>query len=123
MSTDEMHRLRTAASAVTIGAAKGPRAQISARQAARCLSGVVLLVTEQYGPDVTRQACALLATSPDAWKSRQHDAVGTAVWTIAVLARGILPLCGDEAMASALAFWASETDPEAMRVVCSGVAA
>ena len=121
MSTDEMLRLRSAAAAVSTGAPS--RAQISAREAARCLSGVVMLIAATFGQDVTRRACAELATNPEAWTTRTYGDLGEAVWRIAIISHGIRPLCGDAAMDAALAFWASETDPVAMLQVTSGVAA
>ncbi len=122
MTTDEMMRLRSAGAAVA-ASAPTQRAEISARAAARCLSGVVQLVSLEHGVEVMQRACADLATRPEAWKIKGPGEVGAATWTIAVIARGITPLCGDAAMISALAWWASETDPAEWQSVAAGAAA
>ncbi len=122
MSTDEMLRLRTAARAVTTDAPMPARVLISAREAARCLSGVVMLIASTFGHETMRRACAELAQRRASWETRTPGDLGEAIWRIAVISRGILPLCGPDAMNAALAFWASETDPATMQQI-TGVAA
>lgn len=112
-TTDEIVTLRARAAAVSDGAnaARDTGMLLTAREAARCLAGVVQFVSLQHGVAVMQRACANLAASDDAWRSRADGAVGEAQWTIAVVARGISDLCRPNALASALAFWASERDP------------
>jgi hypothetical protein len=111
----ETSDLRARAADVAIGGAS-PR--MSARTAARCLSGVVSHVDRQWSRDVMQRACAELVRCDATWStsfrvlpSRVDTDLTSAVELIAVVSRGILPLAGVEAMRAALAFWATEEDP------------
>jgi len=103
--------------------------RMSARAAARCLSGVVGLVARQWSVDVMQRACADLVRCDAAWQTqfgtlpRENGRIPPAIEMIAVVARGILPLTGAESMRAALAFWASEDDPAAWQTVTAGLAA
>lgn len=92
--------------------------QMSARTAARCLSGVVNLIAQRWGVLPMHRACADLARHDAAWRTSfaqlPTDAgghVAEPVQLLAVVARGILSLAGAENMRAALSFWASERDP------------
>lgn len=118
------------ARASAVATPSGELTRISARTAARCLSGVVALVSRQWSVDEMREACANLVRDDDAWISRLArlpvgvDArVHPALEHIAVVARGILPLCDADTMRSALSFWATERDPVEWQKVTAGVAA
>lgn len=98
---------------------------MSARTAARCLSGVVGLAARRYSVSAMQRACGDLARFDAAWSHSQLPAgpdgrVSELVEMIAVVARGILPLCGVDAMRAALAFWASESDPAVWTSVVAG---
>lgn len=91
---------------------------LSARIAARCLSGVVGLVALRWGTLAMQRACAELVRHDDAWASSfgklpagVDGRVTEPVEMIAVAARGILTLAGAQNMRAALSFWASESDP------------
>lgn len=118
MTTDEIERLRAAASAVVTDGLE-PRVQISARQAARCLAGVVRLAALEHGVDAMRRACAELAADVAA---TGVGSVGAAMNSIRLVARGIAPISGPRGLRAALAFWASETDPAVWRQVESDAA-
>jgi len=101
---------------------RSPDQELSARTAARLLFGAVGLSAGQYGLDETQNACAELVGSAEAWRTKfrvlprlPDGTVPPALMLIAVMARGILPLAGPEALRAALAFWASERDPEVWR--------
>lgn len=103
--------------------------RLSARAAARCLSGVVGLVARQVSVDAMQRACADLVRCARAWETQLgflptvDGKVPGAIEMIAVVARGILPLSGPEAMRDALSFWATENDPAAWQAVSLGLAA
>lgn len=102
--------------------------RLSPRAVARCLSGVMALVCRTSTVYVMQRACALLVRDDEAWSSnlfvlpRTNGRVDPVLEQIAVVARGILPSCSPEAMKSALAFWAVESDPAVWQRV-SNVAA
>lgn len=92
--------------------------RLSARAAARCLSGVVNEVVRRHGQDEMQRACADLVRYDAAWSTMfgtlprgVEGIVPPAIHLIAVVARGILPLAGAENMRAALSFWACEDDP------------
>lgn len=91
--------------------------RLSPRAVARCLSGVVTLVCRTSTVYAMQRACAELVRDEQAWQSglavlpRVNGRVDPVLEQIAVVARGILPSAGEEAMKSALSFWATESDP------------
>lgn len=99
---------------------------ISARAAARCLSGVMSLVARQASVLEMQRACALLVRTPEVWSSRfsvlPKETDGRVAWAvehIAVVARGILASSGDDSMRAALSFWAIENDPAEWQKIAS----
>ncbi len=122
MTTDEIADLRARAHAVRVSPTS---ARVSPRAAAACLSGVVRLIASSAGVDVMRHACAALVRHTPAWETSLRllpdkgtgTNVSSAIEMIAVVARGILPLCGVDGMKAALSFWACETDPAEWRAV------
>lgn len=109
--------LRELAVAVVRDAAL-PTPEMSARTAARCLSGVVNLIAQRWSVSEMQLACGMLARHRAAWTTQfgqlpTGDAgdVRESVQLLAVIARGILPLAGVANMRAALAFWACESDP------------
>lgn len=112
-------------------AVQGPvgSARISARSAARCLWGVMSLVARQTSTKAMQHACASLVRADVAWTSALavlpvglDERVSPELEQIAVVARGILPLCDAETMRAALSFWAVESDPAEWQRV-AGIAA
>lgn len=92
--------------------------KLSARAAARCLSGVVNMIAHRHGVLPMQRACADLARYEPAWRSSfgflpttDDGCVAEPVQMLAMVARGFLALAGVENMRAALAFWASESDP------------
>ncbi len=118
------------ARAAAVSATSADTARISARAAARCLWGVVMLVCRQWSRDEMQMACARLVRDVDAWESRLarlpvelDGRVHPALEHMAIVARGILPICDVDTMRAALAFWATECDPVEWQKVAAGVAA
>lgn len=103
--------------------------RLSARAAARCMSGVVGLVARQWSVDAMQRACADLVRCAEAWETKfgklphVNGVVPPAIEMIAVVARGILPLAGADTMRAALSFWATESDPAAWQAVTTDRAA
>jgi hypothetical protein len=122
----EIADLRARAAAV---ATNGAEPRMSARAAARCLSGVVSHVARQWSRDVMQRACAEIVRCDPAWQTsfrvlpRVDGDLVQAIELITVIARGILPLAGVESMRCALAFWATEEDPAVWQSVVAGLAA
>jgi hypothetical protein len=94
------------------------RQEVQARNIAQCLSGVIGLAARRFTLDGMQQACAELARNTKAWETSLRDLprgtdgrVAPPVELIAAAARGFYPLSGSDAIRSALAFWASESDP------------
>lgn len=117
--------LRARATDVTSGA----ESRMSARTAARCLSGVVAHVVRMSSTETMQRACADLVRFDAAWSTsfRQmppavRSDVDQALALIAVVARGMLDLAGTDAMRAALSFWATEEDPSVWQAV-TGLAA
>lgn len=91
---------------------------LSARQVARCMSGVVALIARQVGAYAMQRACAELVRDPRAWATglcelprRPDGQVDLSIDQLAAVARGLLAVCSEDTMKSALAFWAIESDP------------
>lgn len=112
-------------------AVRGPvaDARISAPAVARCLWGVMSLVSRQHSMAAVQTACADLVRADASWAVQlavlptgPDERVHPALEQIAVVARGLLALCDVETMRAALAFWAVEEDPREWQRV-AGVAA
>jgi hypothetical protein len=106
-------------------------AAMSARTAARCLSGVVNLCATKYGTVVMHRACGELVRSNNVWATslgtlpdvgfvEGAEQLSSAIELVAVVARGILPIAGAANMRAALSFWACETDPAVWMLVTAG---
>lgn len=98
----------------------GTAEKISARTAARCLMGVVSLVTRRWTLDEMQRTCAELVRSSDVWASsfarlplQVNGSPSEQIMLIAVVARSLLPLAGVKNLKAALSFWATENDPNA----------
>lgn len=112
----EISDLRELAVAVMRPEANGV---MSARTAARCLSGVAGLVARTHGVQTMQRAAGAIVRHGLAWQSSFGHLpsfpgdvnAASAVEMIAVVARGILPIAGVDNMRAALSFWACETDP------------
>lgn len=106
-------------------------AAMSARTAARCLSGVANLCATKYGVAVMHRACGELVRSERSWATNLGmlpnlgfidgaEQLAEAIELVAVVARGILPIAGAANMRAALSFWACETDPAIWMLVTAG---
>jgi hypothetical protein len=94
------------------------------KSAAIAVLGAVRLVSERYGLEVMRRACAELVRHSDAWTSSlgslpcgADGRVVEPVWMVASMARGVLALAGAENTRAALSFWATEEDVACWRQV------
>lgn len=94
------------------------RQALEARSIAQCMSGVIGLAVRRFSLEAVQHACAELARHTRAWETRLGDLprgtdgrVTPLVELIAAAARGFFPLSGSDTLRSALAFWASESDP------------
>lgn len=92
--------------------------RLSARTCARCLVGVVSLISRRWTVDEMQRTCAELARHDDAWATsfgrlplerNGHPSEQTLLLT--VVARALIPLAGADAVRAALSFWATENDP------------
>ncbi len=103
-----------------------PAELMTARTAARCLSGVMGLVGQQFGLETMRRTCADLVRFEMAWATKLgwlplvNGSPTKATQYIAIIARGVMPLCGVVNMRAALSFWATETDPAVWVGVAQG---
>lgn len=102
--------------AQTVIAPAAPQS-LSARTAARCLMGVVRMISLTYGDAVMRSTCSDLVQHAPAWDSslarlpNTDGKVTDAMTMLAVISRGLLPLTGAANLRAALSFWAVEEDP------------
>jgi hypothetical protein len=122
---DEINDLRARASVVTAGPAALER--LSARTCARCLMGVISLISRRWTTDMMQRTCAELVRFDAAWGSSfgrlPIDASGTPsepMQLLAVVARSLLPLAGADNVRAALSFWATEDDVGAWTSVVAG---
>jgi hypothetical protein len=124
MTTLTLSDLRERARAVDTGTGS-----ISARSAARVLSGIVALLAQRYGRARVQGAAASLAADEGAWTSRLtqlprlHGSVDDVVSELATATRGLLGVWPADSLQAALAFWGTERDPVAWERVAAGVAA
>lgn len=99
---------------------------LSARTAARCLSGVVSVMTRRWSVDLMQRTCAELVRHDEAWATQlgrlphENGLVSEAMQLLAAIARGILPLAGEDNLRAALSFWATETDPRVWLSIAEG---
>jgi len=121
---DEIDDLRSRASNVTSTPASAEK--LSARTCARCLMGVVSLVSRRWTTDVMQRTCAELARADEVWDTSfgrlpmVNGMVAEQIQLIAVVARSLLPLAGTDNVRAALSFWATEDDVGVWTSVLSG---
>ena len=91
---------------------------VSARQAAKVLGGIVRHVSLQWSVDVMQRSCATLARHEASWGKApltalplENGAVPEPIKLIALVAHGLVPIAGPDAVRDALSFWATEDDP------------
>lgn len=107
----------------------GTQPCLSARTVARLLSGIVHVVAGRYGMDVAQRACADLVRCEAAWTSRfgtlpvVDGVVPDPISILATASRGLMTIAGACRLRSAMAFWASESDPYVWQGVTGGAAA
>lgn len=86
--------------------------EMSARNAARVLHGVISEVARRWSVDTMQRACAELVRNELVWRS--FDALpkdaSQPMQVIAVVCRSILPLAGAGNLRAALSYWAVESD-------------
>jgi hypothetical protein len=111
---DEIEDLTARAAEVT---ASIDESKMSARTAARCLSGICGLVARRWTVDEMQRTCAELVRHERAWATSFGDLphvngiVHERTQLVVVVARALLPLAGPANVRSALSFWATESDP------------
>lgn len=117
MTSQDEVQLRARALNVHAAAAVRP-GQISAREAAKVLSGVMSWVARTSSAEAMHDAAAALAAHDAAWSSSFRDLpigdngeVPPTIQMMATVARATLELAGVENLRDAVAFWASERDP------------
>ncbi len=99
---------------------------MNARTAARCMSGVMGLVARQFSVVTMQRTCADLVRYEMAWETQfgwlplVNGKPTKATELIAVIARGIMPICGVANMRAALSFWATESDPQVWSDIAQG---
>lgn len=93
------------------------RNQLTASEAAHALSGVMSWIQRAIGANPMREIAAKLARYDAAWTSSMGrlphvgGVVDPHLAMMAVVARSLLDLAGADNLRSAVAFWATETDP------------
>lgn len=121
---DDIDDLRSRAESVV--RASSSEAPISARTAARCLSGICGLISRRWTVDEMQRTCAQLARYEHAWTTalgrlpHTNGFISEPTQLVACVARGLIPLAGAEGVRAALSFWASETDPAVWQAVAIG---
>ncbi len=103
---------------------------VSPHAAARALSGIMAIVSRQFGTAHMQAMATVLAGDAVAWDTRLcvlpralGGGVDPALEMIATCACGVLPLAGAEGTRAAVAFWATERDPRVWQAVTAGLAA
>ena len=121
---DKVDDLRTRAESVICASSEAPT--MSARTAARCLSGICGLISRRWTVDDMQRTCAELARHERAWSTsfgdlpHKNGVVCEATQLLSCVARGLLPLAGVDGVRAALSFWAVETDPAVWQSVAIG---
>jgi hypothetical protein len=92
--------------------------RLSARTCARCLMGVVSLISRRWTVDDMQRTCAELVRFDDAWTTsfgrvplERNGMPSEQTQLLVVVARALLPLAGADHVRAALSFWATESDP------------
>lgn len=93
--------------------------QLSAREAARVLGGVMSWIARDSGVEAMHRVAGELAGHEETWTSSfgklplSEDGAPTSdVLLVAAVCRGLLELAGPSNLRDALSFWASERSPE-----------
>ena len=123
MTSQDEVQLRARALNVHAAAAVRP-GQISAREAAKVLSGVMSWVARTSSATAMHEAAAALAAHDAAWTSSFRDlpigsdgAVSATIQMMATVSRATLELAGAANLRDALSFWATERDPGAWQAL------
>lgn len=108
--------LRDLASSVLV--ADDAKERLSARTTARCLLGIVSLISRRWTPDIMQHTCAALVRDELVWETsfgrvplEPNGIPSEPTQLISVVARSLLPIAGPDNLRSALSFWATEDDP------------
>ena len=98
------------------------RGQLSAAEAAHCLTGVMSWIQRTSSAARMQEICAELARFDDAWTTSfgkvplgVDGRVDANMALLATVCRGVLELAGGMNLRAALAFWATESDPAEWR--------
>lgn len=118
-TADTRNEVLRLATEVHAAALAPPRETMTARQAARVLTGIAAWITQRSrgGAEQMRHAFYTLAAHDKAWTSEfKHlpnagGVVDEHVVLLAVLCSSMIPDFGLRNVRSAVAFWATETDP------------
>lgn len=117
MQTHDLQMLvgRAANVRVAVGVRPG---QLSSREAARVLGGVMSWISRTHGTVAMHAVASELALYDAAWSSSFRDLpLDTAgepnahTLLVAAVCRGLLEIAGPANLRDALSFWASERDP------------
>lgn len=115
----DLHRLAQSVHDVPVGTER-----MSARTCARCLSGIVSLVSRRWSVDLMQATCAELVRHDDAWGTTmvslpvgERGESTEATQLIAVVARALIPVAGAANVRAALSFWATEDSPTAWTAI------
>lgn len=107
--------LRDRAQVVTSGPVASER--LSARTCAKCLVGIVSLISRRWTVDDMQRTCAELARFDDAWTTsfgrlplERNGLPSEPMQLLVVVARSLLPIAGPDNVRAALSFWATEDD-------------
>lgn len=102
---------------------------LTAFQAARSMLGIIGIMTEAFGADGMRAACAELARCDAAWATQfrelPRDSNAQTLEPsrfLARAARGLLLTAGAANLRAAISFWATERDPAVFQQVAAGIA-
>ncbi len=100
---------------------------MTARMAAKVLSGIVGLISRRWSKDLMQRTAADLVRHDGAWSTSLRDLpcahgeeVAEPMMLMAVVARSLLPMAGVKNVRAALSFWATEDDPGTWQSVVEG---
>lgn len=125
---DEMDDLLALGADVLASAPASQRPSMTAREAARALVGVVGWLSKRRGVLEMQETMASLARTAGAWAPERpfcvlptttSGLVAEDVALVASVCSGLAPLFGLRVLRSAVAFWATETDPAIWRDVAA----
>jgi len=118
MTTQDLETMVARAQSVRTSVAVRP-GQLSSREAARVLSGVMSWIARTSGIETMHRVAGELAADDKAWSSglfalpvASDGAPSSDALLVAAVCRGLLELAGVNNVRDALAFWASERSPE-----------